>query len=335
MARSFDPYRFSRPHLFLLSMVIFLIIVGFLAAILYGQIATAFNSNPGLNGLILFVLAVGILLTFGQVIRLLPEVSWANSFREGGDIESRREPVLLAPMNGLLGNTSANMALSTASMRSILDSIGNRLDDLRDISRYLIGLLVFLGLLGTFWGLLNTIGSIGETIQSLNPNSGDANDVLDVLKTGLKAPLDGMGTAFSSSLFGLAGSLILGFLDLQAGRAQTRFYTELENWLSSITDTTVDFTNLKGASSEELRTHLDQITQSLQQGGGGSQRATAAMASLAESIQGLVQHMRAEQQTIRQQLDRQGEQQNRLMETMTRIDAFFDRAANRSGDKKQ
>ncbi len=138
-------------------------------------------------------------------------------------------------------------------MRSILDSIGNRLDDLRDITRYLIGLLVFLGLLGTFWGLLQTIGSIGHTIQSLDPGTGNANDILDSLKSGLKAPLDGMGTAFSSSLFGLAGSLILGFLDLQAGRAQTRFYTELENWLSSITDTTAEYGSMSGASADELQ----------------------------------------------------------------------------------
>ena len=128
------------------------------------------------------------------------------------------------------------MELSTGSLRSILDSLGARLDESRDISRYLIGLLVFLGLLGTFWGLLGTIGSIGDTIQSLDPRSGDASDVLDALKTGLKAPLDGMGTAFSSSLFGLAGSLILGFLDLQSGQAQNRFYMELENWLSSVTN---------------------------------------------------------------------------------------------------
>jgi len=139
-------------------------------------------------------------------------------------------------MKALLGQTGQEMSITTNSMNSILDSIGNRLDESRDISRYLIGLLVFLGLLGTFWGLLQTIGSIGDTIQSLDPNSGNANDVLDALKSGLKAPLDGMGTAFSSSLFGLAGSLVLGFLDLQAGRAQTRFYTELENWLSSVTD---------------------------------------------------------------------------------------------------
>ncbi len=145
------------------------------------------------------------------------------------------------------------MLLTTNSMRSILDSIANRLDEARDISRYLIGLLVFLGLLGTFWGLLETIGSIGNTIQSLDPASGDSADVLDSLKAGLQAPLSGMGTAFSSSLFGLSGSLILGFLDLQAGRAQNRFYTELENWLSSVTDMNFEHQMVRRCRRFQLR----------------------------------------------------------------------------------
>ena len=322
MARAFDPYRFTSPRLFLLSMIVFLIIAGFIIAILYSQISTAFMANPGLNGLIVLVLVFGVLLTIGQVVRLMPEVSWANSFRQGDEFSGKRDPVLLAPMKALLGNAAANMSLNTASLRSILDSIGNRLDDLRDITRYLIGLLVFLGLLGTFWGLLQTIGSISETIRSLNPGSGDANDILEALKSGLSAPLDGMGTAFSSSLFGLGGSLILGFLDLQAGRAQTRFYTELENWLSSITDMTADFGSLSGASGEELREHLDSLTRNLQSGAGGesSGRATAAMANLAESIQGLVQHMRADQQTMRQQ-------QTELRATLDKLNDFFDKAS--------
>ena len=194
MAREYDPHKLSNPSVFLLSMVIFLIIVGFLGAVLYRQILTAFVTNPGLNGLILGVLIIGILLALIQVVRLIPEVKWVNSFRQGNvDLETSREPVLLAPMKALLGQTGQQMSITTNSMNSILDSIGNRLDESRDISRYLIGLLVFLGLLGTFWGLLQTIGSIGDTIQSLDPNSGNANDVLDALKSGLKAPLDGHG----------------------------------------------------------------------------------------------------------------------------------------------
>ncbi|MGO4833720.1 MotA/TolQ/ExbB proton channel family protein, partial [Rhizobiaceae sp. 2RAB30] len=228
----YDPHKLSSPQVFLLSMLVFVAITGFVAAILYRQISAAFTSNPGLNGLIIGVLVVGILLAFLQVIRLFREVRWVNSFRAGTE---STEPVLLAPMKVLLSRSSS-MSLSTNSMRTMLDSIATRLDETRDITRYLTGLLVFLGLLGTFWGLLQTIGSIGDTIRALDPGSGNAADVLEALKAGLAAPLEGMGTAFSSSLFGLSGSLVVGFLDLQAGRAQTRFYTELENWLSSVTD---------------------------------------------------------------------------------------------------
>ncbi|MFK7901576.1 MAG: MotA/TolQ/ExbB proton channel family protein [Nitratireductor sp.] len=323
MAKAFDPYRFSSPRLFLISMIVFLIITGFLISILYSSIAGAFATNPGLNGLILFVLMVGTLLALAQVVRLMPEVDWVNNFRRGGnEADVKREPVLLAPMKALLGSGGADMSITTNSMRSILDSIGNRLDDLRDISRYLIGLLVFLGLLGTFWGLLKTIGSIGDTIQSLDAGSGDTSDILDALKAGLKAPLDGMGTAFSSSLFGLAGSLILGFLDLQAGRAQTRFYTELENWLSSVTDTEQEFAGGAGVSGEIM----DKFSKTVEQGG-GNPRATAAMASLAESIQGMVQHMRADQKALQQKLDAQEKQNKELSVTLKKLSDFFDKAA--------
>src|SRR5690606_8850270 len=291
----FDPRRLSSPQVFLYSMLIFLAISGFVAAILYRQISAAFHSNPGLNGLILGVLCVGILLALAQVVRLFREIRWVNSFLAGTESS---DPVLLAPMKALLGRSSS-MALSTSSMRSILDSIATRLDESRDISRYLTGLLVFLGLLGTFWGLLQTIGSIGYTIQSLEPGSGDANDLLNTLKEGLSAPLSGMGTAFSSSLFGLSGSLILGFLDLQAGRAQNRFYTELENWLSTVTDLGSDIADgARNGASEELKALAERL-RSMQETGGSNPRTAAAMASLAEGISGLVKNMRQEQQMMR------------------------------------
>ncbi|APH69971.1 MotA/TolQ/ExbB proton channel family protein [Aquibium oceanicum] len=313
----YDPHKLSSPQVFLLSMLIFLAIAGFVAAILYRQISTAFATNPGLNGLILGVLAVGILLAFNQVIRLFREVRWVNSFRAG---QETRNPVLLAPMKALLSRSSAT-ALSTSSMRSILDSIATRLDESRDISRYLIGLLVFLGLLGTFWGLLQTIGSIGSTIQSLDPGSGDTNDILNSLKSGLSAPLEGMGTAFSSSLFGLAGSLVLGFLDLQAGRAQNRFYTELENWLSSVTDVGSDAPVLdttRADTSEEMKRMAEQL-RSLHEAGGSSQRVATSMASLAEGISGLVKNMRNEQQIMRDWVEAQAEEQKEMRETLKDI----------------
>ncbi|MFN3546186.1 MAG: flagellar motor protein MotA [Mesorhizobium sp.] len=314
----YDPQKLSSPQVFLLSMLIFLAIAGFVAAILYRQISAAFTTNPGLNGLIIGVLAVGVLLAFNQVVRLFREVRWVNSFRAGG--AESRDPILLAPMKVLLGRSSAT-ALSTVSLRTILDSIATRLDESRDISRYLIGLLVFLGLLGTFWGLLQTIGSIGTTIQSLDPGSGDANDVLNALKSGLAAPLAGMGTAFSSSLFGLAGSLVLGFLDLQAGRAQNRFYTELENWLSSVTDLGSDTPVLDSGrrdTAEEMRRMAEQL-RSISETGGSSQRVATSMANLAEGISGLVKNMRSEQQMMRDWVESQAEEQRAAREVLESI----------------
>jgi hypothetical protein len=313
----YDPGKLSSPQVFLLSMLIFVAIAGFIAAILYRQISTAFSTNPGLNGLILGVLVVGILLAFAQVVRLFREVKWVNSFRAGSQ---SGEPVLLAPMKALLSRSSA-LSLSTNTMRSILDSIANRLDETRDITRYLIGLLVFLGLLGTFWGLLATIGSIGETIQSLDPGSGDTNDVLNALKSGLAAPLSGMGTAFSSSLFGLAGSLVVGFLDLQAGRAQTRFYTELENWLSALTDVSADGFAVdpsKTQSAEEIRA-LSERLRSMQESGGSSPRVATAMANLADGISGLVKNMRSEQQIMRDWVEAQSDEQKAMRATLEKL----------------
>ncbi len=313
----YDPHKLSSPQVFLLSMLVFLAIVGFIAAILYRQISSAFVTNPGLNGLIIGVLAVGILLAFMQVVRLFREVRWVNSFRAGSD---ETDPVLLAPMKALLSRSSST-ALSTLSMRTILDSIATRLDESRDVSRYLVGLLVFLGLLGTFWGLLQTIGSIGETIRSLDPGSGDANDVLESLKSGLSAPLEGMGTAFSSSLFGLSGSLVLGFLDLQAGRAQTRFYTELENWLSSVTDLSSDtpvVDTAKAGTADEIRL-LSERLRGLQENGGSSQRVANAMANLADGISGLVKNMRSEQQMMRDWVEAQSDEQKAMRATLEKI----------------
>ncbi|MBW3097871.1 MotA/TolQ/ExbB proton channel family protein [Pseudohoeflea coraliihabitans] len=315
-----DPHKLSSPMVFFWSMVIFLILTGFVAAILYRQVQTAFMSNPGLNGLILGVLAVGVFLVFIHVLRLRPEVRWVNSFRAAGSADKvGREPVLLAPMRALMGRRQ-EMALSPTSLRSILDSIATRLDESRDISRYLIGLLVFLGLLGTFWGLLGTIGSINQVIQSLDPGSGGTSDVLQTLKSGLSAPLGGMGTAFSSSLFGLSASLILGFLDLQAGRAQNRFYTELENWLSSLTD--LDFDGPVPVTGDGKGNDIKQLServQELAQEGGSSRRTTAAMASLAEGIQGLVKNMRSEQQMLRDWIEAQQQESVKMRETLDRL----------------
>ncbi|MGJ8535263.1 MAG: flagellar motor protein MotA [Alphaproteobacteria bacterium] len=330
MARDYDPYRLSSPQVFLWRMIIFLIIVGFIALVLYQQIITAFVSNPGLNGLILAVLIIGILLSLRQVLLLFREVQWVNGFRRSDpNIEYARPPILLAPMAAMLGDRLGAMAISQQTMRSVLESIGVRLDESREILRYLTGLLVFLGLLGTFWGLLRTVGSVGDTIQSLNVGSGDAGVIFEDLKTGLEAPLSGMGTAFSSSLFGLAGSLILGFLDLQAGQAQTRFYTDLEDWLSTVAELEDSIVEGEGTNSlvlDDLRLAIDKLSRSMAQNNGGANTAQptgAAMASLAEGIQGLVQHMRSEQQVVRSWVESQSEQQNqvrRLLEALVQRD---------------
>ena len=314
---SYDPHRISSPKVFLFSMVIFLAIVAFIAAILARQISAAFSHNPGLNGLIVGVLVVGILLAFGQVVRLFREVRWVNSFRAGSESV---EPILLAPMKAMIGRSSS-VAFSTTSMRSMLDSIATRLDESRDTSRYLVGLLIFLGLLGTFWGLLGTISSIGDTIQALDPGTGDSAAVLEALKTGLAAPLEGMGTAFSSSLFGLSGSLVLGFLDVQSGRAQTRFYTELENWLSSVTDLSSDVAVAepnKGESADEIRA-LSERLRSMQEAGGSNPRVATAMANLADGISGLVKNMRSEQQIMRDWVEAQSDEQRAMRDTLEKI----------------
>jgi uncharacterized membrane protein len=322
-------YKLTNPGTFLWTMIIFLVIVGFVASILYRQAAHAFQTNPGLNGLILGVLLIGIVLVFIQVIGLVPEVRWFNSYRAAGSADKvNREPKLLAPMRTLIGSRR-KMALSTNAFRSILDSIGTRLDESRDTSRYLIGLLVFLGLLGTFWGLIQTIGSISNVISALDPGAGGSNDVLAAIKTGLAQPLAGMGTAFSSSLLGLSGSLILGFLDLQAGRAQNRFYTELENWLSSVTDLGSDMPAgveaVGGAnSSEELKALTAELrnlaaSQSKTADGPQAERSLAAMANLAEGIQGLVKNMRNEQQMLRDWIEAQQEESKAMRRTLDRL----------------
>ncbi|AYD02118.1 flagellar motor protein MotA [Neorhizobium sp. NCHU2750] len=336
-------HRLSNPASFLWTMLIFLILVGFVASILYRQAQHAFQTNPGLNGLILGVLAIGILLVFVQVISLAREVGWFNAYRAaGGNAEKvGREPRLLAPMRTLIGRRR-KVSLSTVAYRSILDSIGTRLDETRDTSRYLIGLLVFLGLLGTFWGLIGTIGSISDVIGALDPSSNGSSDILGAIKSGLAKPLAGMGTAFSSSLLGLSGSLILGFLDLQAGRAQNRFYTELENWLSSVTDVGYDGPIADGegngnGATEELKALTAELRKlaaaqaKASHDGADNERSMTAMANLAEGIQGLVKNMRNEQQMLRDWIEAQQEESKAMRRTLDRLSDKI--AADKIGGK--
>jgi hypothetical protein len=307
--------KLAPPRIFLVRMLVFLVLCALIMVVLYKQIVTAFFANPGLNALIGLVLLVGIILSFRQIIRLYPEVAWVNSFRIADPgLAIDRHPTLLAPMAAILGGErSGRITISQQTMRHLLDSIATRLDEARDISRYMTGLLVFLGLLGTFWGLIETVGSVGKVIDGLKVG-GDAGALFDTLKEGLAAPLGGMGISFSSSLFGLAGSLILGFLDLQSSQAQNRFYTDLEDWLA----TTVRGYSGEGGASGELQAAVDRLRGALEEGG-GNRGTTTAMANLAEAIQGLVGHMRTEQQLIREWADGQGEQNREIKRLLERL----------------
>ena len=307
------------PRIYLVRMGVFLVLAGFLVLILYRPIWAAFLANPGLNGLILGVLLIGIVLAIRQVVRLFREVRWVNDLgRSDDEYMTLEQPVLLAPMAALIGNRASRTGLSVTMTRSLLDSIAARLDENRELVRYLAGLLVFLGLLGTFWGLIDTVGSVGKVIQSMRTGA-EAGALFDELKSGLAAPLSGMGLSFSASLFGLAGSLVLGFLDLQAGQAQSRFYTELEDWLARAT-TDPGGTELapRHGPSPDLILALNKLTTAVNEGAGG-RAATQAMANLAEGIQGLVQHMRAEQQMIRDWVEAQAAREKELKQVLERL----------------
>ena len=226
----------NKPNRFTTRMVFFLAVAAGVAVLLSGPLLEAFRANPPLNGLILGVLLIGIIYCFRQVIQLAPEVRWIETFRTNQPgLSTQTAPKLLSPTARLLAGRKGKVMLSATAMRSLLDGIGARLDESRDISRYLIGLLIFLGLLGTFWGLLETVSSVGQIISNLSVANDDIVHTFTKLKEGLADPLNGMGTAFSSSLFGLAGALVLGFLDLQASQAQNQFYNDLEEWLSGVT----------------------------------------------------------------------------------------------------
>jgi hypothetical protein len=232
----------NRSRRFLVRMVVFLALVVALAVALGRPLVAAFMGNPGVNGVIVGILIAGIAYIFRQVLLLDPEIDWIENFRHleaGGEeaVAGRRPgPRLLAPMARMLGaRRVGRVSLSTSSLQTLLDGISSRLNETRETSRYLIGVLVFLGLLGTFYGLLETVRSVGGVIGGLSVGGNDLAGAFANLKSGLESPLAGMGTAFSSSLFGLAGSLVLGFLDLQAGQAQNRFYNDLEEWLSTYT----------------------------------------------------------------------------------------------------
>lgn len=309
---------------FLTRMILFLVAGTVAGTFLYGTLIEAFMANSMLNGLILGVLLVGIFLNIRQVMMLRPEAQWLESFQDQAEQDevsresdedgpaplSSSGPFLLSPMARMLSDSrprGGKFTLSAQAMRTLLDGIASRLEESRDLARYFIGLSIFLGLLGTFWGLLGTVASVGDVIRNLSITGDDIALVFNDLKAGLEAPLDGMGTAFSSSLFGLAGSLILGFLDLQAGQAQNSFYNDLEEWLSGMTRLSSGTSLSEGEQSVSAYTEalLEQTAESLDElqrviGRGEESRIAANkhFATMNDTLSLLTEQMKAEQQVL-------------------------------------
>ena len=307
----------TKPTRYLTRMIIFIIAVVAVSGVLFGPIARAFQANPPLNGLILLVLLFGVIYAFRQVANLRPEVEWIETFRRSEPgLSITAAPVLLAPMATMLGERQGRVSLSALSMRSLLDSIGARLDERRDIVRYLIGLLVFLGLLGTFWGLLNTVNAVGDTIGNLSPAVGDFATFFSDLQSGLEAPLSGMGIAFSSSLFGLSGSLVLGFLELQASQAQNRFYLDLEEWLSTRTRLSSGSSLAEGDQSvpvyvqallEQTADSLENLQRTIARAEDSRSSGQTAMLTLSERLATLTDQMHSEQDLMARLVEHQME----------------------------
>jgi hypothetical protein len=306
--------RLSKPLRYLVRMFVFLALVAFGAFILNKPIAAAFMANPGLNGLIIGCLLVGVLVAVREIFKLQREAKGGNELQGGAPPTMVAALPVLAPLVPALP-ALRRRALTASQSATILESIALRLDEGRDTLRYLAGLLVFLGLLGTFWGLLETVSSVGAVINTLR-TGGEAGVLFEELKAGLSAPLSGMGLSFSSSLFGVAGSLVLGFLDLQLGQAQRRFRMEVEDWMvTGLGQASGDVALLPPAISPlfssgagipaDLSAQLQRTAQILSENAGGGKQATQAMSNLAEGIQGLVQHMRTEQQLIRDWVEAQ------------------------------
>lgn len=256
--------QFSQPVRQVILMLIALGLAGFGAFVALPRVLPVFQANPWLNGFILVVFIIGVLACFWQVVQLIGSVRWIESFAVGGARGEGRPPSMLAPLASLLRSRGARMQLGSSSTRSILDSVATRIDEDREITRYIVNLLIFLGLLGTFYGLATTVPAVVDTIRSLAPREGEESlDIFNRLMTGLESQLGGMGVAFASSLLGLAGSLIVGLLELFAGHGQNRFYRELEEWLSSFTRVSFssgeDGTGDGGIVSEVLDTMAEQM----------------------------------------------------------------------------
>ncbi|MAU40617.1 MAG: flagellar motor protein MotA [Kordiimonas sp.] len=323
----------NRPQRYLTRIFLFLTAVIIVCGALFSPIEAAFIANPALNGLIAATLIIGVFIVIRQIMQLSSARQWLDCLKEdirhniADDQPMDAPPTLLSPLSALTtesdnGPSLSKTSLSTLSMRTILDGVGARLDESRELSRYLIGLLIFLGLLGTFWGLLGTIGSIKDTIDSLNVGGADITLMFEDLKEGLAAPLGGMGTAFSSSLFGLAGSVILGFVDLQAGQAQNRFYNDLEDWLSSVTKFSAASMAVEGGTGstpafvgallEQSADSMDRLQRSFSHAEDGRAEITSALVTLATHFEAVADQQKNQNALLEKILKSQLDSRNLL-----------------------
>ena len=314
---------------YLIRVLLFVLVILVIAIFLIIPIGHAFMANAALNGMILGVFLFGLVFIVRKIALLSPEVAWISQHRSLNKqrLTKQRPPRLLAPIANMLGDkTNGKISLSATSLKSLLDSIDMRLSESRDTSRYLIGLLIFLGLLGTFWGLLETVGAVSNVIGGLSLKGGNLEKAFSDLKIGLDAPLSGMATAFSSSVFGLAGSLALGFIDLQLGQAQNRFYNDLEEWLSGLTklsagnnvtgDHEISGTAYQAALFEQTAESLDRLQRVMVHNEDGRDETNQHLIKINDSLHLIVDKLEAETQVIRDLSDNQ-ERSNSAISRLT------------------
>lgn len=302
----------TKPTSYIIRMALFCLVIYGGAVALSPVLARFFMANPVVNSVIFAVELFGVFWNIRQVQRLYPEIAWVEEFRRNRQklVESH-PPTLLTPMARMLqsrGDGERRITLSGQSMRTILDGLETRLDESRELSRYTTGVMIFLGLLGTFWGLLHTVSSVADVINSMNLTGGtDVNSMFSQLKIGLTKPLAGMGTAFSSSMFGLSGALVLGFLDLTAGQAMNRFFNELEEWLASLTrlgsgaltgDVETSIPTYVQALLEQTAENMDHLQRVISRGEEGRTQSNNALRALGDRMAELGDTLRLQQQLM-------------------------------------
>ena len=322
--REVEP-QFSYPYRQIVLMVIVLVLTGLGSFVALPRVLPVFEANPWLNGFIFLVFVIGVIATFWQVFQLIGSARWIEGFAaQVPGHELTRAPSMLAPLATMLRSRGKRMQIASTSARSILDSVAQRIDEAREITRYIVSLLIFLGLLGTFYGLATTVPAVVDTIRSLAPQAGEEGiDVFNRLMSGLEAQLGGMGVAFASSLLGLAGSLVVGLLELFASHGQNRFYRELEEWMSTITRVGFASGDGEGGGEQDAVAHvldhmseqMDALQNMLSQSDMSRAMVDQKLGVLADSIERLT-HRMSDQNPVQVALMRMAEGQERLIETL-------------------